>query len=72
MSNANIEFSPGAIWKSSRGSYYRILSVDYDTGQTKLRIGLKGRGRVILKQKDNTKGWTFVAPCITGELLDMD
>lgn len=62
-----VEFRQGQVWLSPKGTWYRVEEVRL--GQATLRVGLQGTGRLVRRPVAATQGWQFVAPLVTGELI---
>lgn len=63
-------FNVGEVWLSPMHTYYRVEETNEETGQAVLRHGLQGKYRRIRRPITATKNWTFVAPAVTGHLLN--
>lgn len=49
----------GDVWRSPRGSLYRVIGPNGETDQMVLRKGLGGSGRKQYRSRDNVLGWAL-------------
>lgn len=52
-----VKFRVGEVWISPRNFLYKVVSVEGE--QATLRLGSTGYGRIVRRNVDAIKGWSF-------------